>query len=554
MVYGGLCHLGVNSLRGVSSALTDRGIERTTRQGFTGRPGAREGESGLGRVDSLLCPDKVGSRGVGQEAALLDRGTARVDDAPRTPRWAEVRTPGPWCREAEEPGGHRRPRPPHTVSRTMRREMNGVTKSRFEMFSNNDEALINKKLPKELLLRIFSFLDVVTLCRCAQVSRAWNVLALDGSNWQRIDLFDFQRDIEGRVVENISKRCGGFLRKLSLRGCLGVGDNALRTFAQNCRNIELLNLNGCTKITDATCASLSKFCSKLRQLDLASCTSVSNMSLKALSEGCPLLEQLNISWCDQVTKDGIQALVKGCGGLKALFLKGCTQLEDEALKHIGAHCPELVTLNLQTCSQITDDGLITICRGCHKLQSLCASGCSNITDAILNALGQNCARLRILEVARCSQLTDVGFTTLARNCHELEKMDLEECVQITDSTLLQLSIHCPRLQVLSLSHCELITDDGIRHLGNGTCAHDRLEVVELDNCPLITDASLEHLKSCHSLERIELYDCQQITRAGIKRLRTHLPNIKVHAYFAPVTPPPSVGGSRQRFCRCCIIL
>ncbi|KAG8446767.1 hypothetical protein GDO86_014289 [Hymenochirus boettgeri] len=132
-------------------------------------------------------------------------------------------------------------------------------------------------------------------------------------------------------------------------------------------------------------------------------------------------------------------------------------------------------------------------------------------------------------------------------------MDLEDVLQVRRySTLIQLSIHCPRLQ--SLSHCELITDDGIRHLGNGACAHDRLEVIELDNCPLITDASLEHLKSCQSLERIELYDCQQITRAGIKRLRTHLPNIKVHAYFAPVTPPPSVGGSRQRFCRCCAIL
>ncbi|MEQ2159588.1 hypothetical protein GOODEAATRI_024552, partial [Goodea atripinnis] len=242
----------------------------------------------------------------------------------------------------------------------------------FQMFTNSDEAVINKKLPKELLLRIFSFLDVVTLCRCAQ---SWNVLALDGSNWQRIDLFDFQRDIEGRVVENISKRCGGFLRKLSLRGCLGVGDTALR-------NIELLSLNGCTKITDryvfgscssavthffldnaylflhfcSTCNSLSKFCPKLKHLDLASCTSITNLSLKALrnyfektlyvlvlndfaavlrlicshhtsvSEGCPLLEQLNISWCDQVTKDGIQALVRSCPGLKGLFLKGCTQV------------------------------------------------------------------------------------------------------------------------------------------------------------------------------------------------------------------------------------
>ena len=32
--------------------------------------------------------------------------------------------------------------------------------------------LINKILPKELLIRIFSYLDVVSLCRCAQVSKA----------------------------------------------------------------------------------------------------------------------------------------------------------------------------------------------------------------------------------------------------------------------------------------------------------------------------------------------------------------------------------------------
>ena len=60
-----------------------------------------------------------------------------------------------------------------------------------------DDAPINKMLPKELLLRVFSYLDVVSLCRSAQVSKAWNILALDGSNWQRVDLFNFQVDIEG---------------------------------------------------------------------------------------------------------------------------------------------------------------------------------------------------------------------------------------------------------------------------------------------------------------------------------------------------------------------
>ena len=31
---------------------------------------------------------------------------------------------------------------------------------------------------------------------CVLVVQLWNVLALDGSNWQRVDLMIFQRDIE----------------------------------------------------------------------------------------------------------------------------------------------------------------------------------------------------------------------------------------------------------------------------------------------------------------------------------------------------------------------
>lgn len=76
-------------------------------------------------------------------------------------------------------------------------------------------------------------------------------MALDGSNWQSVDLFDFQTDIEGPVVENLSKRCGGFLKKLSLRGCKSITDAALKTFAQNCNNIDYLDLFDCKNVTDA---------------------------------------------------------------------------------------------------------------------------------------------------------------------------------------------------------------------------------------------------------------------------------------------------------------
>jgi hypothetical protein len=48
-------------------------------------------------------------------------------------------------------------------------------------------------------LDIFSVVSSNNLC--PQVSKYFNILALDGSNWQKIDLFYFQIDIE------VSFRC-----------------------------------------------------------------------------------------------------------------------------------------------------------------------------------------------------------------------------------------------------------------------------------------------------------------------------------------------------------
>merc|ERR1712223_1215821 len=214
-------------------------------------------------------------------------------------------------------------------------------------FNENDEALINRKLPKELLLRIFSHLDVVSLCRCAQVSKAWNVLALDGSNWQKVDLFEFQIDIEGIVVENIARRCGGFLRKLSLKGCQAVGDSALATFSQYCNNIELLNLKYCKKISDRTSQSLSMHCHKLQYLDVSSCSAVTDISLHALSQGCPNLVHLDISWCDMITGNGIKSLAEGCKKLQNFIAKGCMHIHDEGLLHLARNCKDLRKVNVQ---------------------------------------------------------------------------------------------------------------------------------------------------------------------------------------------------------------
>jgi len=139
----------------------------------------------------------------------------------------------------------------HSISKATNGSIGSKSIYKYDGFlEDGATGLINKRLPKELLLRVFSYLDIVTLCRCAQVSRAWSVLALDGSNWQRVELFDFQKDVKTNVIQSLSRRCGGFLKRLNLQGCQGIEDDALRTFSHQCHNIEELILRDCYKITN----------------------------------------------------------------------------------------------------------------------------------------------------------------------------------------------------------------------------------------------------------------------------------------------------------------
>lgn len=96
----------------------------------------------------------------------------------------------------------------------------------FHDGTNSDDALINRKLPRELLLRILSYLDVVALCRCAQVCRYWNILALDGSNWQRINLFDFQTDVE------VSEKGSLVLKRVEISCVFVLGSNNRKYFCK----------------------------------------------------------------------------------------------------------------------------------------------------------------------------------------------------------------------------------------------------------------------------------------------------------------------------------
>ncbi|VDL61330.1 unnamed protein product, partial [Hymenolepis diminuta] len=144
------------------------------------------------------------------------------------------------------------------------------------------DVCINDALPRELILKIFSYLDIETLCTCAQVCKFWYKCAFDGSNWKRTNLFNFQRDVQPGVVEKIAQRCQGFLRELILRGCRNINDDAIRRFTDLCRLIEILDLSECQHLTDDACKYLGQNCPELQQLSLASCPNIGDVGMKWL--------------------------------------------------------------------------------------------------------------------------------------------------------------------------------------------------------------------------------------------------------------------------------
>ncbi|KAL3313779.1 F-box/LRR-repeat protein 20 [Cichlidogyrus casuarinus] len=465
---------------------------------------------------------------------------------------------------------------------------------------------INVALPKELLLLVFSYLDIQTLCKCAQVCKP-------------------------HVVEKIAKCSGGFLRDLRLSGCLKVTDDAIKRFTELCKQIEILDISGCKILTNETCKYLGLNCPDLTTLFLEGCQ-IDGRGLKCLGS-CANLTWLNVSWCE-INDEGVQAIASGCRNLKRFRAMGCHKITSTSVGFLARYCEHLTLLNLNYCERnINDQAMIYLAIGCSNLRVLCVSRCG-ITDIGLRALAgiltpsqaaqilgislgsssenapnadtemetemllvpyaindrkqqvhpldfvlaqlghsnvlqknqrrytpqqslivNGCRQLTTLEIAACSSITDNGCSALARNCKSLEKLDLEDCQMVTDTTLGQLAMHCGRLNTLVLSHCDQITDAGIGRLVGGLCGADKLQNLAMDNCPMLTDASLEYLgKTCRDLRKLDLYDCMLITKEGINNFKALSPKVVVHAYFAPETPINATINRRRRICRCCYLL
>ena len=282
-------------------------------------------------------------------------------------------------------------------------------------------------LPNEILLEIFSLLDIKGVLQCGQVSQRLRAIANDQSLWSKLNLF-------GRKVPY------GFIEKAIQNGC------------------EYLNL-GFSHVSRA--GKKSDVPWKLKYLEISqSCDH--EWSLPAphgLLENCSYLQKLSV---DNLRLDSIdiEQICQNGETLQILSLDGCNidfYLRNELIQKLFTKCPQLTELNLNY-----GIGVTTIFGDKILLdKNLCAL-VNNLTPNILklNLGSQDFLKDKHVKtlVSRCKKITELNLSftpitndsmeSIIRNLNFLEKLNVHSTENIDFSSLLQLK-SIPTLKILN---------------------------------------------------------------------------------------------------------
>jgi hypothetical protein len=126
------------------------------------------------------------------------------------------------------------------------------------------------------------------------------------------------------------KSCAFSLRRLNLRDCSFLTDNAIASLASVSGHLRVLNLSFCCSLTEDFARHLVKGCSKLSRLDVSFCGgAITDHTLLHLSTGLTRLRGLSVRGCIQVTDVGIDHLVENARKLEVVNVTQCKNISPE---------------------------------------------------------------------------------------------------------------------------------------------------------------------------------------------------------------------------------
>ncbi|XP_071649686.1 F-box/LRR-repeat protein 4-like [Temnothorax longispinosus] len=322
-------------------------------------------------------------------------------------------------------------------------------------------------LPNEILLKIFKYLDLVTLCRMNEVNNErFDILSRDSLLYTRLNM---------RRIKSEKYMCDIF--------CY---------FTPRCKYLQQLDLTENNFDVNDFVNFLDNCGRRLTHLRLRDCYMDLNPVLLKISETCKNLKELDLSFCRIDDEE-------------FLYLEGLNNLE-----HINFS---------GTC--ITTECLCKILHNNQRLRELQLTGI--IHDAVLIELANSCRDLEVIDSLHARSFTSQGINALA-NCKNLQKVNFDlDGYPVTDDSLFRLLSSYQNLQEIYLD-LVVLTDHRLELLAQ--CRHlkklylDFVKFDILDNCSVI-------LKQCPKLQEFYLSNCN-ISDQLVNQWKERYPHVSVY--------------------------
>ena len=331
-------------------------------------------------------------------------------------------------------------------------------------------------LPREVIIKIFSYLDLISLVRVSAVCRSLRLVARDPWLYTCVDL----------------RQAFFCVSDATLAWLAGVSTKLARLDMAWCGNYGSMNPANLASFLTSVSGSLTR-------LDLDNCHIATGAVMTSVGTQCRSLTHLSLANCHLLKPQDFQTL---------------TQLES------------LVSLNLYRTS-IGHSCVISLLCNNRGLENLCLAACNNINgDEVCLILSHCQPSLRVLDLWRCSSLTARGVASLGAGCPLLEDLDLGWClnVQASSGAILSLTEQCRGLKRLYLTAHR---QTGDRELSALTALTSLEQLDILGNRNVSLGAVSDLLARLTSLRMLDVSFCHQLGEENIGQLVTNYPGVSI---------------------------
>ncbi|XP_061383750.1 F-box/LRR-repeat protein 4 [Danaus plexippus] len=330
-----------------------------------------------------------------------------------------------------------------------------------------------QRLPDETILSVMKYLDMQSLCRCAQVNTHFKRLASDAILYRSIDLRPYWHCVRSQVLVNLSMKCK-FLQKLDLSWCgshcMIQSYYVVNFLKYSGSELTHLRMNCCKFVDNTVLRAIVDTSFNLQELCLRSVVTCSEWScLSSLTK----LRRLDL-YRTHITTSAAVSIVWSNPSLEHLNVGSCKMISamDEVALALGANCPDLMSVDFWKSYSLTAIGIRAL-GNCKKLQELDVGWClqagssgewlSSLTGGdlrklFLGALRGICDRdLRVLlpKATKLAQLDLLGVRAVSPDicsdilaeCRELRLLDVSFCDQIQESQVLEWRKQYPHVSI-----------------------------------------------------------------------------------------------------------